>query len=1225
MVYNTINDIKNLSDKEMIDFLKRYWKTYSFSFYGEFLPEQRVASFYCGYIKHVKVPGSSILMTYPFIRKAVEFKVPARFRIKGKGFYKFSCTLAPINERLNANNYCQIKLDFESLIAINEMTYNGKLLTTNHARHSMTKEEKRLFQELHERKQNDLETFMDEDYEGFWESVVSKYPESAHFVYELLQNADDAQATSAKFILRKDGLIFVHNGTRHFNITDRKDKSVKLGDINAIVNIGHNAKNGVNTIGKFGVGFKSVFQYTEAPEIYDDTFKFRIDNYIVPTLLNHDFRGREDGQTLFFIPFKDKEKGYSYIKARLNSLKSPILFLRNLKEIKWKEDSEDSFHDYTKSERQILHDEKHNIECSLINERNNEEENNIYMFSRNVSIESNTYHIYVGFYLKEDGSLDTKTKRKVFCFFQTSVSFGMPFISHAPFLTTDNRDGLLPDSDVNQTFIEELAKLAADSMLLLRDIGVENDKPLLTSNLFDIIPVEYANPQYIKGQTVRGETLDISIFYKLFTQKVKSEDIIYTNSGDYLSIYDVLRSDIKIRSIVTKEQLNLLLKDGEQPLNATASTLQTIVVQMRNKDFIRGSFDYNIREYQINVLGIQEFTNTMFAKGLTSEFMDAQSDEWVEKLYNYIKKADVAKEFLHSPIIKTQKGEWKAPQDEDDNELVYLPLFSNDNNVNAPYDFVSMASYIKYREFFVYTLHMSQPNIIDFIRTTIVPHYHEGNKIEDDTATTDFISLIHIYFDFKKDMNNREWEWDTNSDNREFNGITIDDLTELIAKQIKFKAVDGIYYCSEELYEGNDDLRQYFKGDDSLHEFDFDFYTKGNDEWNKDEIKTFIHAININTNHPCIKCIEYQVDTKIVHNYRIESFWGSTKSAVNSKIMWNNIIKDSGNFFKYQPYRYTYTRNYTKELGITDIFKQLAQSKWIYNSLGQLCNPEDLTIEEFHSLGYKPNVKIESYLDFGRKAREEQEKKATEAAQQQVLDNNEIVDLYGGNLEDAKRAKILLDEFNGTSEGEFEEELNEFREWRKNKDKYAYIGNTVDIDYNSGIDFEESLDIPTGLDFDEPSSKTLVRKTLHYLGIKLYEGLLKKENHQYQRLEKTEGEKNGYDIKVMPNKLVKISVVNDKEIDRNKFAPIGITKMQHKYMNASNTNRYTIIRIALKDLEINFDRDIRDIYGAEADIDEDSHLKAKCDKLVENYWSSKTSDDFKKMTSEYSIQIFREL
>ena len=36
---------------------------------------------------------------------------------------------------------------------------------------------------------------------GYKDSVVEKYSDQAHFIYELLQNADDALATNAKFIL----------------------------------------------------------------------------------------------------------------------------------------------------------------------------------------------------------------------------------------------------------------------------------------------------------------------------------------------------------------------------------------------------------------------------------------------------------------------------------------------------------------------------------------------------------------------------------------------------------------------------------------------------------------------------------------------------------------------------------------------------------------------------------------------------------------------------------------------------------------------------------------------------------------------------------------------------------------------------------------------------------------------------------------------------------------
>ena len=51
---------------------------------------------------------------------------------------------------------------------------------------------------------------------GYKDSVVKKYSDQAHFIYELLQNADDACATNARFILEENRLIFAHNGTSAF-------------------------------------------------------------------------------------------------------------------------------------------------------------------------------------------------------------------------------------------------------------------------------------------------------------------------------------------------------------------------------------------------------------------------------------------------------------------------------------------------------------------------------------------------------------------------------------------------------------------------------------------------------------------------------------------------------------------------------------------------------------------------------------------------------------------------------------------------------------------------------------------------------------------------------------------------------------------------------------------------------------------------------------------------
>ena len=42
--------------------------------------------------------------------------------------------------------------------------------------------------------------------------LVKQYKDRTHFLFELLQNAEDAKATSVRLILEKDMLIIEHNG-----------------------------------------------------------------------------------------------------------------------------------------------------------------------------------------------------------------------------------------------------------------------------------------------------------------------------------------------------------------------------------------------------------------------------------------------------------------------------------------------------------------------------------------------------------------------------------------------------------------------------------------------------------------------------------------------------------------------------------------------------------------------------------------------------------------------------------------------------------------------------------------------------------------------------------------------------------------------------------------------------------------------------------------------------
>lgn len=193
-------------------------------------------------------------------------------------------------------------------------------------------------------KNKDVEVLLKTSYRGIWETAIKKYSDSAHFIYELLQNADDTRATWVVFDLQKDGLWFKHNGTTRFTISDPNNEDTDsnngtLGHINAITSIGNSTKKDEQKIGKFGIGFKAVFAYSATPHIYDDNFNFKLENFIVPIALETKSQNREPGETLFYFPFNHKTKkatdAYNEIEEKLKSLYQPILFLTNLDNIKW--------------------------------------------------------------------------------------------------------------------------------------------------------------------------------------------------------------------------------------------------------------------------------------------------------------------------------------------------------------------------------------------------------------------------------------------------------------------------------------------------------------------------------------------------------------------------------------------------------------------------------------------------------------------------------------------------------------------------------------------------------------------------------------------------------------------------------------------------------------------------------------------------------------------------
>ena len=592
-----------------------------------------------------------------------------------------------------------------------------------------------LFDKLHNSRADTFREFNKRSFRGVWKSVIDKYPDTAHFIYELLQNADDAKATEVTILLGKNSLIFKHNGSVHFSVTDDDDESITPGHINSITGIGDSTKgdeSSTNKIGKFGIGFKSVFQYTDAPEIYDDYFRFRIRDYIVPERLERDHDNREEGETLFLIPFKNPKAAFNEIGSKLKVLANGTLFLHNLTQIRWKNLVSGESKTYSKkitetytSTRGILLEKLSLSDYKSVKQ--------MLMFSKSIEIIGEGKHrIYVGYYLHENGAIDTGIRPKVHCFFPTSEKFDTCIITHAPFLLVDNRQQIKPREKTNEILVEELGKLAADSLCELRDLGQREGRQLLNENIAKIVPWDEYNPYASSYRSADESLIKTSAIVNPCVQKIKNAELLLSEDNRYLRachIYQV--TPVSLASLLNASQLKALRKSDHE-IGILCPALNEL-------------YYYDISED----VGLKFYTTQDFAGDITAEFMAAQPLAWVNRLFaflnNEVRKTWLPDEknpyFLNAPIIETLKGEWVRPYLEG-----HINVFSEGNP--DEYNVVSQNMLASHQASkFLKEIGCKEPDQLDYINTHILERYQESVKeFDDDDLLSDFSVILKYYY-----------------------------------------------------------------------------------------------------------------------------------------------------------------------------------------------------------------------------------------------------------------------------------------------------------------------------------------------------------------------------------------------------------------------------------------------------------------------------------------------
>ena len=182
------------------------------------------------------------------------------------------------------------------------------------------------------------------------------YSKDTHFIFELIQNAEDNEYHSSEpalsFYLTKtdptlsnspDGALIIQNNEIGFSTEN----------VEAICAVGKTTKSKIKGyIGEKGIGFKSVFRVTKSPHIFSNGYRFCLPDYdvetglgyIVPKWVDSLPRGLDPYQTSIILPLNENEFGYDKIEKMLQDIEpETILFLPKLKELQIKTDSGNSF------------------------------------------------------------------------------------------------------------------------------------------------------------------------------------------------------------------------------------------------------------------------------------------------------------------------------------------------------------------------------------------------------------------------------------------------------------------------------------------------------------------------------------------------------------------------------------------------------------------------------------------------------------------------------------------------------------------------------------------------------------------------------------------------------------------------------------------------------------------------------------------------------------------
>jgi hypothetical protein len=499
-----------------------------------------------------------------------------------------------------------------------------------------------------------------------WDTAVldllgQLYSERTHFIFELMQNAEDAGATDLSFELFPDRLEVRHDG-RPFTEADVRGicgigKSGKIGDLTAI--------------GKFGIGFKSVYAYTKTPRIYSAGERFRIETYVRPFPV--DSVDVAAAQTLFVFPFDHDTVPATVavreISAALNELRPRILlFLTSIGRLR--AGGAGVTGSVIERRAQDRGGASRRVTLTAGPGRGAEQ----WLVWRGEGIGDRSPGVEIAF--RADGGRITGCgDSPLTVFFPTEKETFLGFLVQGPYRTTPARDNVPEHDPSNRALAGRTAALLADVLRELRADG------MLTVEVLNALPLDAA--RFPPG----------SMFRPLFDSArdvMATEDVIPAAGGGY----------------GTAARLRLAQGAALRELAGSWQLAHESITPARTPVLWR---------YLREELGVGEITPEGFVAGLTKDFLRAQPDEWIVRLYAFL-LADPAlwPAARDKPVIRLEDGSQVTPSDG-----AYLPGAAGSS---LPTVRRSVADSPAARRF-LEAMGLSEPDVVAEVLEIILPRY----------------------------------------------------------------------------------------------------------------------------------------------------------------------------------------------------------------------------------------------------------------------------------------------------------------------------------------------------------------------------------------------------------------------------------------------------------------------------------------------------------------------